>query len=199
MKRTIQARPRTTPNLVLRPFRRRDVDAVLEAAANSLPDLNRWLPWAHARYGRGDAVAFVRDSLSAWSEGRAYDFAIRRPEDPERHLGNVSVWYTSRAALVGEIGYWVRSDETGKGVGTEATARVLQVAFDELHMHRAVLRIAVGNTASERIAEKLGFTREGLLREDVRVNGVWMDHSVWGLLDREYRAARKGYVSAGWA
>ncbi len=199
MKRTLPARSRTSPRLVLRPFRRKDVDAVLEAAMPSLSELNRWLPWAHARYGRGDAVAFVRDSIAAWGEGRAFDFAIRRPEDPERHLGNVSVWFTSRVAMVGEIGYWVRSDEAGKGIGTEATARVLQVAFDELHMHRAVLRIATGNVASERVAEKLGFTREGLLREDVRVNGVWMDHSVWGLLDREYRAAQPDYVAAGWA
>ncbi len=198
MKRSLPGRSRLTPNLVLRPFRRRDVDEILEAASSSLPELNRWLPWAHARYGRGDAVAFVRDSMSAWAEGRAFDFAIRHRDDPERHLGNISVWFTSRAQLVGEIGYWVRSDETGKGVGTEATAAALRVAFDELGMHRVVLRIAIGNTSSERIAEKLGFTREGVLREDVRVNGVWLDHSIWGLLDREYRAEKARYASVGW-
>ncbi len=198
MKRSLPSRPRTTPRLVLRPFRRRDADAVVEAASASLTELNRWLPWAHPAYGRADAIAFVRDSMAAWSEGRAFDFAIRRLEDPERHLGNVSVWFTSRAALVGEIGYWVRTDETGAGIATEATARALEVAFNELQMHRVVLRIAVGNAASERIADKLGFLREGLLREEVRVNGVWLDHSIWGLLETEYRSVRAEYAAAGW-
>ena len=198
MKRTLSTRPRPARTLTLRPFRRRDSDALFEAAIASLPELNQWLPWAHLNYSRPDAVAFVRDSGAAWQEGRAYDFAIRRPEWPERHVGNVSVWFTSRQARVGEIGYWVRTDETGKGVCTEAVARALEVAFDELQMHRVTLRIAVGNRGSERVAEKLGFSREGLLREEVLVNRVWMDHSLWGLLEHEYRRNKVNYVQAGW-
>jgi RimJ/RimL family protein N-acetyltransferase len=54
-------------------------------------------------------------------------------------------------------------------------------------MHRVILRIAVGNRASERVAEKLGFFREGILREEIKVRGNWLDHSVWGLLEHEYR------------
>lgn len=197
MKRP-SVRPRLTPRLMLRPFHRKDVNSVLEAVEPSIDDLARWLPWARPGYGRSDALAFIRDSAAAWQEGRAFDFAIRRIDDPEQHVGNVSVWFTSRAAAVGEIGYWVRTDETSNGLATEATARILEVAFDELEMHRVVLRIAVGNVASERIAEKLGFTREGLLREEVRIGDVWVDHSVWGLLDHEYRGARELYRTAGW-
>ena len=54
-------------------------------------------------------------------------------------------------------------------------------------MHRMVLRVAVANKASERVATKLGFVREGVLREEIQVGGRWMDHSVWGLLEHEYR------------
>ncbi len=67
------------------------------------------------------------------------------------------------------------------------SARVLQIAFGDLRMHRVILRVAVGNRASERVAEKLGFFREGLLREEIKVRGEWMDHSVWGLLEHEYK------------
>ena len=199
MARAPTTQTRLSPRLSLRPFRRRDVEPLLEAVLPSLAELNRWLPWAHPTYGRGDAAAFIRESMSAWSEGRAFDFAIRSQADPGRHLGNVSVWFTSRAALVGEVGYWTRTDETNRGICTEATARALDIAFGELNMHRVVLRIAVGNTASERVAEKLGFVREGLLRDEVRVNGVWLDHSIWGLLDHEYQSARTRYTAAGWA
>ncbi len=189
---------RFTPRLEMRPFRRRDLDALIDGAADSLADLNKWLPWAHSGYGRRDALVFLRDSVSAWGEGRAFDFTIRYLEDPGFHVGNVSVWFVSRQSRVGEVGYWVRSTETRKGVASEAAARILAVAFDELELHRVVLRIAVGNRGSERVAEKLGFTREGLLREELKINGEWMDHSVWGLLEDEYRSMKTQYANAGW-
>ena len=56
----------TTANLSLHPFRRRDVDPLLAAVRESLPELSRWLPWAHQGYTRDDATRFVRDSVQAW-------------------------------------------------------------------------------------------------------------------------------------
>ena len=113
-------------------------------------------------------------------------------------MGNVSVWFTSRANMVGEIGYWVRSDATSHGIGTEATARALQIAFQELQMHRVTTRIAVGNIASERIMQKLGFLKEGTLRDEVKVGSRWLDHTVWGLLEREWRFERLRYAEEAW-
>lgn len=194
----LPAEPRRSPRLELRPFRRRDLDALLTAVKESNHDLIEWLPWAHENYGRRDALIFLRDSIAAWGEGRAYDFSIRYQDDPRRHLGNVSVWFTSKQSRIGEVGYWIHSAETGRGVGTEATARALDVAFGELEMHRVTLRIAVGNRASERIAEKLGFTREGLLRDELQIKGRWVDHTVWGLLDDEHVKLRSEYEAAGW-
>ena len=136
--------------------------------------------------------------MAAWGEGRAFDFTIRSRNDPGRHLGNVSVWFTSRQSGVGEVGYWIRSDEASKGLATEAAARAIEIGFDELELHRIVLRIAVGNDASQRVAEKLGFTREGLLRQELKVKGEWLDHTAWGLLEEEYRRIRPQYAEAGW-
>lgn len=184
-----------TPRLVLRPYRRRDVVSIHDAVVASLADLVPWLPWATG-YNRGSAAQFVRESQSAWQDGRAYDFTIRHltgsgdglgPPDPGRHLGGISIWYVSRVNLVGEIGYWVRSDVTGRGVCTEATTRLLAYGFGDLGLHRIVLRIAVGNRASERVAEKLGFRYEGTLREEVKVGSTWLDHTVWGMLEDEWR------------
>ncbi len=182
---------------MLRPFKRRDADALVDGVRASLDDLVRWLPWAHRGYSRSEAIRFIRESNNAWAEKRAFDFTIRWRDEPKTHLGNVSVWHTSRRERSGEIGYWVRSDITRHGVATEAAARVVQVAFDELRLHRVTLRIATGNRASERIAEKLCFTREGLLRKEVLVGGEWMDHSLWGILEEEFRANRDHYLAGG--
>jgi len=194
----LSVRARTTRRFQLRPFRRRDLDVLSEAVVRSLPELHEWLPWAHLGYGRRDALIYLRDSAKAWEEGRAFDLAVFTHGDPRRQLGSVSVWFRGRQAAAGEIGYWVRSDETGKGIATEVTARVLQIGFEELEMHRVALRIAVGNRSSERVAEKIGFVREGLLREELLVRGEWLDHSLWSMLESEYRAARLRFVENGW-
>lgn len=198
MPRGLSSRPRLTPRLMIRPFRRRDVDDLVEAVTDSLQELERWLPWAHDGYGRGDATRFVRDSSAAWVEGRAYDFAIRFFDDDRTHLGNISVWPTSRRERSGEVGYWVRSSLSGRGIATEATARILQIGFEELGLHRITLRIAVGNRSSERVAEKLGFVQEGLLRKEVLVGGEWLDHTLWAMLEEEFGSHRSRYAEAGW-
>jgi RimJ/RimL family protein N-acetyltransferase len=198
MFRSIASRPRTTPRLELRPFRRRDLDPLVEAVADSWQDLAKWLPWAHAHYGRSEAMRFIKDSAAAWSEGRAFDLSIRALDEPDHHLGNISVWPVSRRERSGEVGYWVRTDATGTGIATEASARVLAVGFEELGLHRITLRIAVGNRASERVAEKLGFVQEGLLRKEVLVHGTWLDHTLWAMLEEEYRELRDEWVDKGW-
>jgi len=178
-----------TERLILRRFTRRDVGSVTEAVQNSLSDLNEWLPWAHPGYRKEDAVTYIKDSGEAWKEGRAYDFAIRRKGDARRHLGNISIWPVSRLTRTGEIGYWIRSDATAQGLATEATAALVRVGFDDLGYHKITLRIAVGNRPSERVAEKLGFSREGVLREELLIRGQWIDHTLFSLLEREYHSA----------
>lgn len=191
MPEPLPTRNRTTERFVLRPFRRRDADALYRAVADSQAELAEYLPWAARPYTRSNAVLFIRDSMRSWRETKAYDFTVRRPEEPGEHLGNVSIWHLSRPSRSGEIGYWIRTGATGRGTATEAAGEALRVGFAELGMHRLILRIAVGNTSSERVAEKLGFTREGVLREEIQVGGRWMDHSLWSMLDHEYRSAAR--------
>jgi len=179
---------RYTERLLLRPFRRRDLETLYQAVAASDEELAQYLPWATTRFTRSGASRFIRESMRSWREGRAYDFSIRLRDQPEQHIGNISLWHLSRTSRSGEIGYWIRTDHTGRGIATEATLETLKIGFRYLNMHRIILRVAIGNNASERVAAKLGFVREGILREEIRVGNRWMDHSLWSLLEHEYRA-----------
>lgn len=186
------ARPElTSDRLTLRRFNRRDLNTVDEAIRESLAELNQWLPWARMDYTSSDTTAFIRESIQAWKEERAWDYTIRMNSDPSRHIGNISLWTVSKLGKIAEIGYWVRSSETRRGICTEAVDLLLAEAFNSMGYHKVVLRIAVGNDASDRVAAKLGFTREGVLREELLIRGNWVDHSLWSLLDREYRGARR--------
>jgi RimJ/RimL family protein N-acetyltransferase len=179
---------------VIRRFSKRDTAALNDAIRISLPDLNEWLPWARTNYQSGDAGVFIRDSLQAWKEDRAWDYTIRDRSESDRHLGNISMWTVSKLGKIAELGYWVRSDETSKGICTEAANAVLAEAFGAEGFHKVIMRIAVGNDASTRVAEKLGFTREGLLREELLIRGNWVDHSLWSILDREFKTLRRGDI-----
>ncbi len=181
----------TTERFVLRRFNRRDSEALWRAVADSLPELSKWMPWAHPNYARDEAAAYIRDSNQSWKEGRAYDFTIRTPNDPERHIGNVSIWQVSRLGRVAEIGYWIRTSDTSTGAATEVTRRMIDVGFHELSMHKINLRIAEGNRASERVAEKLGFSREGVLREELYIRDQWVDHTLYSLLEQEWRELKR--------
>ncbi|MBT8213424.1 MAG: GNAT family N-acetyltransferase [Acidimicrobiia bacterium] len=195
---TIERTYIATPRLSLRPFRRRDIDMLHTSASESMSELSRWLPWASGAYTRSMAQTYIRDSMSAWNEGRAFDFAMRTVEDRPRHVGNVSVWFTSAQNKTGEAGYWTRTPDTGKGYMTEAVASILDFAFRDLAMHRVAVRVAVGNAASVKIAEKLGFTYEGTLRQVIQVGSEWLDHTSWSLLASEHAQHRHSYEQEGW-
>jgi len=175
-----------TDRLWLRRFRPGDARPLSEAVGQSLPELSRWLPWAQGLYGLSEARVFVRNSNRSWRRGRAFDFSVTMKDEPGRVVGGVGIWYTSRIQRSGEIGYWVRSDLTGIGLATEAAAALLPLGFEELGLHRLLMRIAVGNHSSRRVAEKLGFSYEGIAREEIMIRGKWMDHEVFSLLEREW-------------
>jgi len=180
-----------TDRLIIQRFTRRDHSTLDDAIRSSLPELNQWLPWARMDYELGDTTSFIRESIQAWKEERAWDYSIRHKERPDRHLGNVSLWTVSKLGKIAEFGYWVRTDENSKGICTEAVECLLAEAFGPLGYHKVTLRIAIGNDPSDRVAGKLGFTREGVLREELLIRGNWVDHSLWSLLDREYRSLRR--------
>jgi RimJ/RimL family protein N-acetyltransferase len=183
--------------LTLQRFTRRDAVTLDEAIKESLNELNQWLPWARLDYTSSDTTAFIRESIQAWKEERAWDYSIRLNDDPRNHVGNISFWTVSKLGKIAEIGYWVRTGSTSRGVCTQAVRLLLEEMFNSHGYHKVVLRIAVGNDASDRVAEKLGFTREGVLREELLIRGNWVDHTLWSLLDREYRAAKRSEAARG--
>src|SRR3970040_466599 len=117
---------------MLQRFTRRDAPTLDDAIKASLADLNQWLPWARMDYTPSDTAAFIRESVQAWKEERAWDYSIRMKDDAKRHVGNISFWTVSKLGKIAEIGYWVRSDETSRGICTEAVGLLREGAFGAL-------------------------------------------------------------------
>jgi ribosomal-protein-serine acetyltransferase len=180
-----------TPHLQLRALRRGDLDALDLAIQETLPQLVRWLPWAHPGHQRADTRRYLRAARVARTRAFAFEYVI-----VERAGGLVagiaSLHRLDWSRLSAGLGYWVRASRQGRGYATEAARALVEYGFAELHLHRIEAHVALENRASQRIPEKLGFTREGVARENEYINGSWLDHIQYGILTGDPIGAREG-------
>lgn len=112
---------------------------------------------------------------------------VERADD--RLIGGVTLFSIDRAQGRAEIGYSLRSDRWGRGLAREALQLALAHAFDGLGLRRIEADIDPRNAASCTLAERLGFMREGVLRERWHVAGDLQDSAMYGLLARDWRVA----------
>ncbi|MCV0395687.1 MAG: GNAT family N-acetyltransferase [Rhizobiaceae bacterium] len=103
-------------------------------------------------------------------------------------MGGVSIGNIRRGvAQNGQIGYWMGERHAGKGHMSAALELVTEFGFERLKLHRIEAACIPENLRSVRVLEKAGFQREGLLRSYLRINGVWQDHYLYALIEKERR------------
>src|SRR5207245_2368894 len=125
------------------------------AARESIHELSTWMVWCHSDYSLEDSAVFVANCAAEWQKGEQYSFVIFDTIDGI-FLGSVGLSGLNRAHKFANLGYWVRSGRTHQGVATAATRLIARFAFEELGLNRLELFVAVGNKASQRVAEKAG-------------------------------------------
>jgi ribosomal-protein-alanine N-acetyltransferase len=100
-----------------------------------------------------------------------------------RLAGQVTVDNVVRGAMrSGWLGYWIDRGVAGRGMGSLAVALVCDHAFGAMGLHRLQADIRPENEPSQRLVERLGFTREGVLRRYLDIDGEWRDHLAYALL-----------------
>jgi ribosomal-protein-serine acetyltransferase len=146
--------------------------------------LASWLPWVDDTRTERDTTRFIQDAAEERRQRRSLvlglfvDGAL---------VGTVGLHYLEWFDRSAELGYWIASHAEGRGLVTRAGRLVLRWAFEILELHRVVVRCGVGNERSRRVAERLGFRPEGLLREAHRVGDRWLDQHLYALLRRDVR------------
>ncbi|MEW6059652.1 MAG: GNAT family protein [Actinomycetota bacterium] len=156
-----------------------DLFAVVDAERERL---RVWLPWV-------DRVLSVEDER-AWLESVV---------PTGGNLGGLGIFVAGQVAggiglrrdasgVSGDIGYWLSKDYEGHGLVTRASRILIEHAFSQLGLHRITIHAAPDNARSRAIPDRLGFTREGVLREAERTGTGYRDLVVYGLLEREWRA-----------
>lgn len=167
----------TTDRLLLRAVGPDDTEAVFAAAQD--PALQRWISQFPSPYLREHAEAFTgRMVPDGWAGDSVYTFGVLLPEGTL--VGMLAV--TRRGPGAGEVGFWAVREHRGRGYLTEATLAAARWAFTSLGVDRLEWRAEVGNLPSRAVAERAGFTVEGVLRAGVDNKGVRRDCWVGSLL-----------------
>lgn len=153
-------------------------DARLDAVARD-PDVRRF---THVPFEPppGFAASWRGRYDEGWRDGTRAAFAIESLEG--EFLGFAAFVKLELEGRQGEVGYIVGPAARGRGVATRMLGLLTRWGFDELALERIELRIDVANTASERVAERAGYTREGVLRSVAFKEGLRSDIAVWSRL-----------------
>lgn len=171
-----------TPRLRLRTIRRDDLDAVYALHADRRA-MRYWsfAPWTEPR----QAQEWFEQRLHQGQTEEAWPWGVSLT-DAATLIGFVTLFSVQRSQCRAEIGYLLGSPYWGRGYAQEALRAALGYGFDALELERVEADIDPRNTASCRLVERLGFRREGLLRERWRVGGEVCDTALYGLLQREF-------------
>ncbi|HJU53488.1 MAG TPA: GNAT family protein [Pyrinomonadaceae bacterium] len=171
--------------ILIRPYRAEDIGVMYEAVRESIAEVSPWLPWCHAGYSVEETTAFVMARDEAWHNDEAYAFGVFDANTRD-YLGGVGLNFINRVHQSANLGYWVRSSQTGRGVASRATRLAARFALEQLGFQRIEILAAVENLPSQRVAEKAGATREGVLRKRLLVNGQPYDAVLYSLVAEDF-------------
>lgn len=145
--------------------------------------LEPWEPrWAPDELERSGWRLRLRRYREEYAAGTAIAFLIF-DRQTSRLVGGITIgnirYGVSQSA---HIGYWMGERHAGQGYMHDAIRALVSHAFGPMRLHRIEAACIPGNARSIRVLEKAGFTREGLLRSYLRINGMWQDHYAYALV-----------------
>jgi ribosomal-protein-serine acetyltransferase len=168
--------------VIVRRYTLDDLDALWSAADAERARIGAWMPWVEettsidAQRGWLEKVLADPDTLDGVGmfEGETFVGGVGLSWDPFR--------------ITGEIGYWIRSSYEGRGLVTRVAGVLTRLAFEHVGLNRVVIRAAVDNVRSRAVAERLGYSQEGVERGAGRGSGGFQDMAVYVMLADDWRS-----------
>jgi RimJ/RimL family protein N-acetyltransferase len=170
--------------VLLRPWREADLSGIVLAFSD--PVMQRF-SWRTTAYTETDARDYFAEQEEARLRGDELNFALAGPHEQDVVLGGVSLYEVRLEQGSGAVGYWLVPEARGRGAATHAVRLLARWAFAELGLARLELTCGPDNQASQHVAERCGFSREGLLRSHVPFKGARRDSVIYSLLPGELR------------
>jgi ribosomal-protein-serine acetyltransferase len=156
---------------------------LLELVNANRPHLRNWLPWVDYMQTAEDFKTFI--TMSEKKEAAGTDVSCMILYNGEA-AGRVGIYHINQQNKTGAIGYWIGASFSGKGITTKACHTLIDYGFTKLHLNRIELKCGIDNKKSQAIAERLGFKKEGVLRQAESLYGNFIDLYLYSMLKAEW-------------
>ncbi|MBM7838969.1 ribosomal-protein-serine acetyltransferase [Alkalihalobacillus xiaoxiensis] len=168
----------------LKPLELHEAQDFFDLIEQSKSHLRPWMPWTDWTNQVKDTEGFIRSTMEQVGRNDGFQAGIWYKGKAAGVIGFHRVDWTNKAT---SIGYWLGEAFIGKGLMTKASAPLLEHAFTAYDLERIELRASTQNKKSQLVAERLGFTKEGIARRAEWVDGQFHDHIVYSLLKEEWK------------
>ena len=156
-----------TERLLMRVPRAGDGARMNAAVRESIAELAQWMPWAVPTPEPEATEKWCREAAAKFVAREQFHFSLYL-KGTDTILGNCGIHRVVWGVPLVEIGYWLRTSYCGQGYMTEAARQLERFAFERLGANRIEIRCDDGNDRSGRVAERLGYRLDGVLRCDAR-------------------------------
>lgn len=153
--------------------------AIFEMVDRNRIHLRAWLPFVDKMQSIEFAENFVKGTIQRNKAGVEHAFVIF---ENNQAIGRIGIYKIDHQNRIGEIGYWIVESSQGKGIITKVCKAIIAFCFNDLDLNRIEIKCATGNLRSKAIPEKLGFSKEGVIRQGEFVHGEFIDLSLYSLL-----------------
>lgn len=157
-----------------------DAEPIYRTIEREREYLGEWLPFVDFTLNMTDTQAFVQSILNSGKKN--FTCAIYYQSQFVGLIGLKDIDSYNRKT---EIGYWISEAFQHKGIVTRSCRAIIEFAFNVLEINRIQIKVATGNLKSLHVAERLGFTREGIERQGELLSNGFTDLVVFGLLKNE--------------
>jgi len=174
---------RVDGSLTLVPRRQDDAGEVFALVHTHRKALNEWLTWVEATYSVEDARRYARFAESQFEQLAGFDYSVR---ENGAIVGGIGLYHLEWASRLAHVGYWLAPSARGRGLITRATEALTTYGFEELHLHRLEIRCVVENRKSRAVAERIGYSLEGVLKDAYLLHGRFRDLALYAMLSENW-------------
>lgn len=189
--------PPQATGVSIRPYRLDDAQALHEAALESVAEVAPFMPWCRSDLTLEETRGWIDAQVPAFEARRAFEFVIQSADG--RFLGGCGLNQLDAVNRRANLGYWVRSSATRRGVATAAIRQLVHWAFRNTDLVRLEVVVSTQNAPSLRTAQKSGATREGVLEKRLLLYGASHDAVMFSFVrpDAVSGAAHAPHVTEG--
>ncbi|PLR75706.1 RimJ/RimL family protein N-acetyltransferase [Bacillus sp. V3-13] len=171
-------------NIYLRPLNPDDAKASLKLQTDNRNFFERFsMIRTDDFYTLEAQIELIKSQNEKFNKDLEYNFGIFKNND-KTLIGTINLFQVLRGSLQSAfIGYFLDKNHNGNGYTTEAVKLIVDYGFDKLKLHRIEAGVMPHNIASTRVLEKSGFHKEGIAKQNVKINGKWEDHQVLAIIN----------------